>query len=50
MGMSSGELHQQPLDTEWVKIILSAKDMGFSIEDIRSFFKECVGQGQSGRE
>lgn len=51
MGISNGELQQQnPLDMEWVKLILSAKDMGFSIEDIRSFLQECVGQSNYGGE
>jgi DNA-binding transcriptional MerR regulator len=43
MSVTSGELHQQfPLDVEWVNLILVAKDMGFSVDDIRTFFMKCL--------
>jgi DNA-binding transcriptional MerR regulator len=29
------------LDTEWIKLILEAKNAGLSIEEIREFLHQC---------
>ena len=35
------------LDTDWVKLILEAKDVGISIEDIRQFLNKTVSTSAS---
>lgn len=32
---------KQPLDREWLKLILEAKSMGLTVEDIRNFLMEA---------
>lgn len=51
MGMTSGELQQpMPLDMEWVKLMMVAKDMGFTIEDVRRFMKQCLANDSTGKD
>ena len=39
--MSSESISEKTMDKEWVEMILLAREMGLSIDEIRDFFKKC---------
>lgn len=40
MSQSVEELHEESLDQEWMHLLLTARQMGIPLEEIRAFFRE----------
>lgn len=37
----SSTVHTKSLDTNWVDLMIAARDSGLSTEEVRQFFQEC---------
>jgi DNA-binding transcriptional MerR regulator len=48
-GSITNQTNIQELDVEWVHLILSARKMGLSMEDIRAFLRSPSQPAKNGR-
>jgi len=48
MNSSATTIQSEGIDVEWLQLILAARDLGISIEDIRTFLKAAKDDRDSG--